>query len=171
MGLGITAYSRLFPVARDTYSTETMATMIEHGHYLSVTEPIIKFTETNFPGRSGGIKPGIYGYCDRLSFRAGSYSGYGQFRNWLATVVGRKDARDYWNHGDNGQPFFELIHFADNEGIIGARVAAKLLRDFQHHDATAETLDTTVDKDFIHAYRRWRMACELASDDGCIDFH
>lgn len=171
MGLDITAYSRIHRVERDAYPTKTMNEMIEHGHFLEISEGILKSTETSFPGRSGGIKPGIYCSGDRFSFRAGSYSGYGQWRNWLAQFGNWKDAQDCWERGDNGQPFFELINFFDNEGIIGAKVAAKLAFDFAQHEGDAIARDKSKDFYDLHMYRRWKFACELASEDGCIDFH
>jgi len=66
----------------------------------------------------GQIVSGSYESSDDgFSFAAGSYSGYGQWRQNLAKVAGYKSAEEAWEL--NGGPFWELIYFSDCDGVIG----------------------------------------------------
>jgi hypothetical protein len=66
-----------------------------------------------------------------------------------------------------------LVHFADNEGIIGPKTSKKLSGDFRHY-ATALLL---LSKNWNHGdwwgekYREWIKAFEWASDGGFVEFH
>jgi len=90
----------------------------------------MKWSESDWPGRAAGIPDAdvAYSFADKQRFRAGSYSGYGEWRNSLATVAGFRSARHAWENAHSG-PFFELLNFADNDGVIGPEVSAKLARD------------------------------------------
>lgn len=70
-------------------------------------------------------------------------------------------------------PFYELIWFADNEGVIAEVSAASLLSDFRQHEAeyAAAHLGTEGGDYFVGKYADWMRACELAADGGLIDFH
>ena len=72
----------------------------------------------------------------RGNFRAGSYSGYSSFRNWLCQFATGSAPERIWegpyDAGDS-RPFFQLINFSDCEGTIGATACAKLARDFEAH--------------------------------------
>ena len=98
---------------------------------------LIKWTEENFPGRTAGIKPGIYSFERSAEFRAGSYSGYNEWRDHLARMAVGMSAKKIWASGWKG-PFVELINFPDNEGVIGPVVAAKLAKDFAEFEHRAE---------------------------------
>lgn len=167
MGLDISVYrqARLDPTA--TLDSEGWPT--GDGHTL-VHASSIDFTEENWPGRTGGLKPGVYAFADSDGFRAGSYGGYNQWRSWLATVAGWKNAEDCWNSAKTEGPFFELIHFADNEGYIGAEVSKKLAEDFAKHQGEAERLATD-DPFYLEKYKAWRAAFEMAADSGFVEFH
>jgi hypothetical protein len=165
MGLDITAYRKLWPapqaeVDSDGYPKE----YDKFAHFGSAT---IQWTEEHWPGHSDGIKPGVYGFAEAHGFRAGSYGGYNQWRNQLSCVMRGKPAEDLWKEPIAG-PFAELIHFADNEGVIGPTVAAKLAKDFADNQARAEAV---TDEYFLKKYNEWRKAFELAADDGAVDFH
>lgn len=163
MGLDVTAYSQLKredEANGDDYRKDRC----------DIYQSSIEFAERHWPGRADGLKSGRYSFGDRLDFRAGSYSGYGEWRHWLARLVGWKDARDCWENGSPGSPFYELINFADNEGVLGSQVCAKLAKDFAHWQPKAEA--TTEDPDWnIPLFNKWKEACELAADGGAIDFH
>src|SRR3972149_5024711 len=63
---------------------------------------------------------GYYTYAEKLSFRAGTYSSYNQWRDQLAQLA--------------QGAFLELINFSDCEGAIGSKTSTKLLKDFQDHE-------------------------------------
>ncbi len=158
MGLDITAYSGL------------AATTEGNGESFELSETILKFTEKHWLGRTKGLTPGRYVFSDLVKFRAGSYSGYNQWRDWLARLVGFKDAEDCWDNGTAGGPFYELINFANNKGVIGPVVAAKLAKDFEHWETKAESFSYP-ERYNIEKYRGWAQACKLAANQGAIDFH
>jgi hypothetical protein len=128
----------------------------------------------------------IHGRCYKTSgeefpFRAGSYSGYGEWRTELERRAGELETgRDVggWGYG----PFYELLNFADNEGTIGPLAAQKLRDDFvKYRDAIAKMpyegtenpLDAPADDTdwFMESYNRWQHAFELAAGTGLVDFH
>jgi hypothetical protein len=137
-------------------------------------------TNPNFPGREIPLKDNVlYSFSDTFGFRAGSYSGYNHWRRELAKLAGYPATRyDHYGHVEMREdagawaatsgPFWELINFADNEGVIGSSVAAKLAKDFADHQPEA---DAHPDEYFRAKYAEWRRACEMAADNGAIDFH
>jgi hypothetical protein len=69
---------------------------------------------------------------DEWYFPVGAYSTYNKFRDVLSmTALGVK-AETVWGNLTEyaDKPFFRLINFADNEGIIGPRAASSLATDF-----------------------------------------
>lgn len=164
MGLDITAHTKL-RVARLMTEDE-----INTGEYPYETHARF-YDNPHFPGRIGSIQPGTLYLSpekNRLRFRAGSYSGYGEWRRQLAALVGIKDIRALWGDPEAAGPFAELINFADNEGTIGPEVSAKLAKDFAEHQAAA---DAHEDAWFRDRYAMWRRAFEMAADAGAVDFH
>lgn len=145
MGLDITAYPA------------------DYNNRFLVSHSIIKWTEDNFPGRSEGLEGGaVYAFEESFGFRAGSYGGYNDWRDWLARMSG-------WESAKTTGPFYELIHFADNEGVIGPKVAAKLAKDFAEHADKAKQM---AQDDFdLQRYQNWQRAFEMAADNGAVDFH
>lgn len=158
MGLDITACGKLTAVARHPEG--------EDEESLRIDQTSLDYTEKYFPGRTAGLAPGIYSPAETFPFRAGSYSGYGEWRNQLAIFAGWPSAKHVWENVDTG-PFVELINFSDCEGYIGPQVAAKLAKDFADHAARAAKAEPW----FAALYRSWRTAFEIASDGGCVVFH
>jgi hypothetical protein len=174
MGLDITAYRQL--------AIETDVETDDHGwpvDYDIYWRPgaSLGFSEGNWPGRAKGL-PGdedtIFSYGESYGFRAGSYSGYNDWRDWLARVAGWPNADDAWAHEKDLVPLFtafhELINFADNEGVIGPEVSAKLAKDFADNQAKAQSMDDT-DGYYYNRYQCWQRAFEMAADGGAVDFH
>lgn len=169
MGLDITAYRKLSPAPgaqldEDGNPQEWQTHF--HAHPSS-----INFTEENWPGRSAGIETGgVYTFADSLGFRAGSYGGYGDWRRTLARFAGWSKIEDAWDKKTG--PFIELIDFADNEGVIGPVVAAKLAKDFADNQERADAFaETEEDSWWGEQYAKWREAFEMAADGGAVDFH
>ncbi len=175
MGLDITAYSKLKAVGVHERPADDDAWEREYETHIHAFA--YKGFEASFRGLPilgddpGFGQPGefIDGGCyektletETFGFHAGSYSGYGWRREFLAQLFNP--------HRDPKLPFYELIHFADNEGTIGPEAAADLLADFREHAEAyrAATIDYHHEYGF---YTNFTRACELAADGGLIDFH
>lgn len=145
MGLDIEAYSK---------------SAVADGPKFVVDEGLLALTEEAFPGRTKGLAAGPFFYADCLRFRAGSYSGYGEWRDWLAKAAGFESAKEVWSNNKDG-PLSELINFSDCEGYIGPAVSAKLANDFDQ--LTAALGDDGRSKLFAAAFR-------LAAKGGFVRF-
>lgn len=168
MGLDINAYSHLRPVGR-------------HSKDWCDDDHIRAFSYNEFPRSFRGIP--VLGYeirssrvldggcyevtaaTETVEFRAGSYGGYGMWRDHLM--------RTYNPDCEWDKPFYELIWFADNEGVIGPEAAADLYADFcEHADVYAATESDPREQQYMQQkYQYWMRACELAKEDGLIQFH
>jgi len=116
----------------------------------------------------------LYTFQHRLGFRAGSYSGYNQWREGLAKLIGTTCGR-LWDNPQPG-PFVELLNFSDCEGTIGPELCAKLYRDFVDHKDKAEKhepygADTEANAWWVENYNHWLHAFEMGMQDGAVDFH
>ncbi len=132
----------------------------------------------HFPGREGDIKEDlVYKSAEEFRWRAGSYSGYNEWRNELATMAGYVgNAKNCY--GTNrpevvlvGMPFFELVWFSDCEGTLGTATCAKLAKDFAAFQEKADQVSFDDAVWFQDLYAKWRKACEMAADGGAISFH
>lgn len=169
MGLDITAYRRIrkldIPTDADAY---------EHDGFRAIVNK-------DFPGRADDIEDECaYTADDDFHFAAGSYGGFNDWREQLAILAGypaidgddfrHRHSRGAW--AATGGPFWELIHFADNEGTIGASVSAKLAKDFAEFQPKVDAMAGTSDVAwFAKKYAEWRKAFEMAADAGCVEFH
>lgn len=161
MGLDITAYRRLSKVDEEYRDTEEFYDNRYMPHPASV-----EWAEQHFPGRSEGIEPGaVYAFEDAFGFRAGGYGGYNAWRRELAELAGYS-AEDAHSGKVTSGPFYELVDFADNEGVIGPVVSAKLAADFRDHQHLVGDRGL-----FADLYGKWRKAFEMAADGGAVDFH
>lgn len=171
MGLDITAYGQVKRIgeASDWEDYE------EHYDW--------KTTDYIWPGHvaddapfgdwSAGIAAGVYEYDEdkRHSFRAGSYSGYNEWRAWLSVLALGVAPSDVWAESSiyEDKPFYRLINFSDCEGIIGPVYAKQLAKDFAAFQSKADAAECN---DWFKAkYTDWRKAFELAADGGYVDFH
>lgn len=168
MGLDITAYSK----------AELIDTLPNYDAYWEKygqgDDDDLNYVHGNpdFPDRIAPIVAnGVYKiHGDRFGFRAGSYSGYGQWRNELAELALGVPAKQVWTNraGYAGCAFYELIDFSDCEGVIGTVACAKLAADFDRFHGKA---DQHEDEYFRRKYADWRKAFHLAADGGYVDFH
>lgn len=140
----------------------------------------VAYANDDFPGRAEGVEDrGAYIGTEEHDFRAGSYSGYNNWREQLAVLAGYpadETADDRHRHSRaafaaSEGPFWELINFSDCEGVIGPVVSAKLAKDFADHQAKADAVEGPDADWFKSAYANWRKAFEMAADGGCVDFH
>ena len=120
---------------------------------------------------------GVYGYAETFHFRAGSYSGYNAWRDWLSRIMLDVPAQAVWKNKDKyrDKPFFYLINFSDCEGIIVGEAAKRLAQDFANHQVRtkhAPTPEGWIEREWwIEKYNDWSKAFELAADGGFVDFH
>lgn len=178
MGLDVSAWARL-----ERLEGEPDDEMLGAGEVVSV------HASSEFPGRTIGLADGWY-RGERLqfgnfdSFRAGAYSGYNAWRDWLAKLGGyaaHPNAQE--RHGTthahaataweaSSGPFWELLNFYDCDGEIGPLVSAKLARDFAEFDERAKAASGAEPGNgwFYRAYCDWRRAFDWAAQDGCVEF-
>lgn len=170
MGLDITAYSRLRYVGEHVKDPELNEG--EPGPWCYYKGHVNAYAYEDFPQSFRGVPilrrddGCVFGGCFEVTdetqehrFRAGSYSGYNAWR---------ADLQKQFNPSrDPDGPFYELIWFADNEGVIGPEAAADLLADYRLLGATY----TSFYRDGGEAWADWGKAFELAADGGLIDFH
>ena len=153
-----------------------------------------------FHEQGEGIEEGAYiSTGEDWGFRAGSYGGYGMWREWLAQASGHHSAESMWDkadEGDYGHPFMELINFSDADGVIGPVASKKLYRDFVTNESNVmNTMDhwyltqkpirhdswrdgeepKPIDRGdfqwFQARYKDWTEAFRIASDNGAVIFH
>lgn len=160
MGLDITALRKVKFIASEADYDE----MDEKGYDYA-------WVNTDFPERADGRESGFYFFEEQVGFRAGSYSSYNHFRDWLSQTALGVPAHVVWSNAEEyaERPFFELIHFADNEGIIGPGPAKRLALAFAEHAEQAKA--TGGDDYYYDTYERFWRAFELAADDGLVQFH
>lgn len=151
---------------------------------------------TNWPKHLEGLENGWYLVPRTLgtnSFRAGSYSGYNEWRDDLALAAGFSGgAQEVWSLEDESiigkpesPPFSELINFSDSDGIIGPKLSKKLYNDFINNEGKIkENIDMWFLK--VHPYKEydirdmewffakyddWKEAFKVASENGFVSFH
>lgn len=184
MGLDVTAHEILTPIPGSHSQSCTMDPdeAWESGHHHVFVHQDFPKSFAGFTHTEAGQHNWIVGTeCyqasgEPLKWRAGSYSGYGDFRESLAAYVGVQDIYKVWDSPEQYEeiPFFEIIHFADNEGWIGPSACARLAADFeQHKDAY---LALRVGEWFQHRYWSEKYSAfldgfKLAAHTGGVNFH
>lgn len=188
MGLDITAYSKITPEPHEldggswcNYGEEGLEAPVEGRHlqphvYTSHAESgrgLSLETEINLRGTQYLIGPCVRATGERVRFRAGSYTGYGDWRHALCLAALGCPPLAVWNDPERyrGEPFYELIHFADNEGCIGPLAARDLADDFAWGGEDVRralelrsTYSGAIYDDFAKAF-------DLAADTGVVIFH
>ena len=153
MGLDITAYSDITLVDEAEDGEEGVAFL---------------YANRDFPNHNEGIE-GYYRYGSEYDFRAGSYSGYNEWRRQLARLAGYASDRAVWEQPDLEGPFVELINFSDCEGVIGPKLCAKLAKDFADFQDAADSVEDGLF--FTELFNHWRTAFEIGADGGAVQFH
>jgi len=176
MGLDITAYSNL-------QKLECVFNEDEEPLHPQTRQPFEYYFQayinSHFPERAQDLEnKAVYLYDDSFGFRAGSYSGYNQWREQLAHLAGyaakpfaRYDSvemrHDAGAWGTTEGPFWELICFSDCEGVIGPAVCKKLAKDFADFQERAMSSHDDI---FRSKYDEWLIAFQLAAENGAVDF-
>jgi hypothetical protein len=124
-----------------------------------------------FADHSDGLPQGIYEVAARISFRAGSYSGYNRWREALAELVHSTTPEVIWKAPDEyrGSAFYEIIHFSDCEGCIGPKTSRKLAADFAEYEERAREAWGADSYEF-GVYQDFRRAFTIAADEGAVEF-
>lgn len=164
MGLDITAHEKA--VLTDPH---------EHTDDCYEADHVRAFVYEGFERSLRGLEPER---CYEVSgesfhFRAGSYSGYGHFRDLLSKAVPLPGAM--WDdppaHAD--LPFFELVYFADNEGTIGPEAATDLLADFDEHGERVRAFIAAAsapESFYADKVDDWHKAFRIAAGGGMVVF-
>jgi hypothetical protein len=175
MGVSITAYTQLRKradvIAGEDYAIDP-ETKEELPHLWRA------YCNPDFPGREDWIENrAYYEYEKCVDGMDRSYGGYNVWRNDLAKLAGWKASAELETDSKRSHtasawaategPFWELINFADNEGVIGGKVCAKLAKDFAEYQAKA---DAHPDHFFREGYNGMRRAFEAAAETGAVDF-
>lgn len=120
----------------------------------------------DFPDQADAVVAGSYRCKKLMSFRAGSYSGYGEWRRQLSVLMLNLQPEIVWGDTDQykDKPFFDLIHFSDCEGIIGPETSAKLAKNFE------DWRHCTVNEGeyFKEKYECWAKAFKLAAENNGV---
>lgn len=175
MGLDITAYANITIAGPDDAPFDETGEV----RYDDGWEQF--FVNYDFPAQADDIKNGhAYRYQDDKCFHAGSYFGYGQWRNKLAELAGYPESEDssnqfkhsayVWEHPElleQKSPFVELINFTDCDGIIGPKTSAKLAQDFDNYMDKASQVN---DEWFFCLYKQWANAFHFAANNGAVKF-
>lgn len=103
--------------------------------------------------------------------RAGSYSGYNEWRTCLSRLGMGVEAGSVWEEPEKyaGKPFYEIVNFSDCEGTIDHATCVKLAEDFRSHMDRAEHFDSAY---FFATYKRLAWVFEAAAKiGGYVEFH
>lgn len=189
MGLDITAISEIKPIevpeGIEKYSDEyyDWENELNVGHLWGI------WFNPSFPTQQEGLPEAdtVFSEGEEYGFRAGSYSGYGEWRDTLAKVGASFPGGSYeaWENEGGDYPFEELINFSDAEGYIAAPVTDKLCQDFVNlEEDVIDIVDkawlkihptielTGNDKDwFLAKWNDWKGAMCTASQDGAVMWH
>lgn len=109
---------------------------------------------------------------DRFGFRAGSYSGYNRWREWLSLtflgVLPEVVWRDFAIY--EAAPFSTLVHFSDCEGSFGPASCERLLHDFETGAARAGVVPASKPDAqwYTDQYFRWLKAFGIGAQGGFV---
>lgn len=165
MGLDVYAYQKLKMVDQPKELEPFIMNNLSHRLWVKV------YSNPSFPRRAFPFKTGELWVSDieALHFSVT----YGQYSDWRDAMC-RKflgTRFDYFLKHPNEfkrKPFFKLLWFADNEGVLGTPVCRSLLIDFSKHSDKASKV---FEGSHLATYQYFHRALKFASDDGLIQFH
>ena len=187
MGLDVNAYSGelIRPVAGHKASLRSDGSPVPR--YCPNRDHVVAFALVGFEQSLEDAEPGrCYEIADQSSgsryFYAGSYSRYHEFRGDLAMAIVGITQYEIQSNPDKyrDKPFFELIYFPDNDGVIGWKAADRLAQDFRDHrdrylavHAIPSDADPGAARDALfmrNSYDSWQGIFEQAADGGLVTF-
>jgi hypothetical protein len=172
MGLDICAYSNIMKQPEPEVQKVVGKLLSSEG------EEVLEVFEVT--DRCHDLEEGVYlDTFDTVQhhFRAGSYSGYNQFRNLLSKALLGVEASAVWEDPTSfeGRPGYEMIDFSDCEGTISSSVADKLHQDLvENRDVFKAHLIEVFGEDndqvewSMETYDNFIYAFELASENGVV---
>jgi hypothetical protein len=195
VGLDIVAYRRCTFV-------ESMTKLCHEGKCEHCDDDYLRHYYPNAPvfaHNSPGFREGVYRVSfthdnspDCFHFRAGSYSSYNLWREWICQFATGHNHIEFVCGGvqlESEPPFWKLLNMSDCEGIITGPIAEELLKDFEDHREKALAWEATkpvVQKDWttgVHEeevdfdpecwaenYDLWTQAFRIASPEGILLF-
>lgn len=178
MGLDITAYQgmvRLMDWPAEVEGIDDIATYsgLDIGYQIDgkAVVDVHPSCAHVFPRHLGSLTPGIYAHGGRMHFRAGSYSGYNEWRDWLSRAALGASAEQVWRnfaaYEDRGVAW--LVNFSDANGYIGPEISRRILDDIRAH--VAQIRAAVTDSWYGEKLDQWIAALEMAADGGMLDFH
>jgi hypothetical protein len=178
MGLDITAYEKVELVESLASAKDRLGDKCWDELYAAGARYLYAWPDHSFAPfkQHDGLVDGFYMVSgEHFAFRAGSYTGYSNWRDRLASMVGIASLEEFCENPQPGR-FAELLNFADNEGVIGPVTSLKLFIDFRQGLSEAEEYATRQGDDqewFLMKYRAWMRVFEIASRQGtgAVDFH
>jgi hypothetical protein len=180
MGLDVTAYRRLERVADWPEGVEDIDDVarydFDQGTYIWNGRRVVEvhpWGQGDFPEHHN-LTPGLYAYADKTGWRAGSYSGYNDWRDWLSRAALGVSAETVWRDfdrwRDRGAAW--LVNFSDCEGIIGAEVCARILADLRENESMIREQTFGPEAEWhLAKLDAWLAGLEMAADGGMLDFH
>jgi len=179
MGLDVKAFRKVERVADWPADAGSMDDIAEYDFNASayiwqgmaVTD-ISPAYDRHIPARRRALTSGLYRYAGKLNGYSGSYSGYNDWRNWLAQARYGMADREVWTRCER-DPAFEdgaalLINFSDCEGFIDAPTATRILADLRAHEE--DILRQARSEYDAERFRQWMTMLEMAADGGMLEF-
>jgi hypothetical protein len=166
MGLDITAFEHASPILPCDQDD------VDHDHLIAW---VPKGFERSLRGLQMDVCYRVFG--EIIGFRAGSYSGYVEWREGLAQRALRISGLTVAKYPSLfvNQPFFELIYFSGGPGTIGPEAASDLAADFgalRAKIAARPLADPEEEAWFMEVYDDFRIAFDLAAHGGgLVDFN
>ena len=118
--------------------------------------------------------------CETISFRAGSYSGFGYFREKLAEASGfdLNQMEGFHHDKDYGElsgskpwtgqePFYEILDHSDCDGVLTPKQCAKLLSDFEKYAEGFKKLPLEAQSWYVDRYNLWIDAIKHSTEKCC----
>ena len=128
-----------------------------------------------FEGHLDGNPQGFYRvHGERFAFRAGSYSGYNEWRAHLSLMAQQLPMEALWRTPDEWdyKALIALIDFPDNEGSIGPKTSQRLTLAFEAYRSQAERYARALKSGeaWLEKYGEWHHAFQIASNNGFVIF-
>lgn len=164
MGLDVSAYKNIKKVENPR--------MGEDGYLIYDEEQegyILAYTLEGFEDRIKNLEWQSYYKGESTKFGVScSYGGHNRFRESICKMFGITPDI-IWNNREahKEHPFYELVDFADNEGVLDYECASKLHGDFLDYQEIAEA---KLNKHEYNHYCKWIDVLKAASENGCVVF-
>ena len=187
MGLDISYYKlgkMVEPDTEDDFEVYSDEWHDKYGH-------LINIQSYGLWDQNDDLQDGLYENDYLGGFRAGSYSGYGWFRDTLTSLADVAISENEMlkeKYGEDSEPFTSLTNFSDCEGYLGpftCSMLSEVFTDFEKpiiqdiikmakYGGRNDVYDkyTRDDLDyFIIKYREWREAFVETAGKGVVLFH